>query len=311
MVAPLGLESLLAALREAGLRVGVGEVERLRRVLDLGPDFSGDSTGRVRSLLRAVVVKRAEEREVFEKVCDAWLESAALPRRPDLARPAGTPGAPRPPRRRWRALAGVVALLTAVAAIIYLISIREPEPPPVPPPPPPPAVKPPEVEPEVVTPADVRQRQFESWVPTLTVIPAEPEWKGWPALSLCLLALLTAGGLPPDELAAFLGTDTAARPVSAVAVDPAWVAACALAPSSVDEQTAFALQQRLGISSSPWALRELRQDAGRSPGRLAWTPAERARCVNWLTGVEEGGEGRRLDEALDFWEEVYDGERSR
>jgi len=38
MISPLSLESLLLALREAGLRVGVTEVARLRQVFALQPD---------------------------------------------------------------------------------------------------------------------------------------------------------------------------------------------------------------------------------------------------------------------------------
>ncbi|MDS4015937.1 MAG: hypothetical protein RKP46_16540, partial [Candidatus Accumulibacter sp.] len=77
MHAPLNPEALLAALRHAGLRVGVGEVLRLQRVFQLQATASA-SLGRpgsagLRSLLRAVLVKGRDDEAIFERVCDDWL----------------------------------------------------------------------------------------------------------------------------------------------------------------------------------------------------------------------------------------------
>ncbi len=41
MTDDFGLNALLKALRGAGLRVGVGEVARLQRIFDLGPERGG------------------------------------------------------------------------------------------------------------------------------------------------------------------------------------------------------------------------------------------------------------------------------
>jgi len=76
MTSPLGLAPLLAALREAGLPVGVAEVARLQQVFSLGPQIATPEDRRLKALLRAVLVKSAEDRARFEPVFDAWLGRA-------------------------------------------------------------------------------------------------------------------------------------------------------------------------------------------------------------------------------------------
>lgn len=80
MISPLSLESLLLALREAGLRVGVTEVARLRQVFALQPDVAGDEPDqtrrRLRVWLRALLVKSPQDRATFERIYDRWLARA-------------------------------------------------------------------------------------------------------------------------------------------------------------------------------------------------------------------------------------------
>ncbi|HNE40511.1 hypothetical protein, partial [Accumulibacter sp.] len=77
MHAPLNPEALLAALRDAGLRVGVGEVLRLQRVFQLQATATGrPGSAGLRSLLRAVLVKGRDDEAIFERVCDDWLADA-------------------------------------------------------------------------------------------------------------------------------------------------------------------------------------------------------------------------------------------
>lgn len=148
----------------------------------------------------------------------------------------------------------------------------------------------------------------------------------WPRLAFVdfsaesgeLAALLPKHSLvriTPPELAAFLGSDEALqrRAVSGTEADAVWAAACAFAPFSVDEQSAFELRRRLGLAGSPWALRALRSEAPGPPGRLQWRAPDRARRVNWLREIEEQekedlANGSLLGRVLAFWEEVCDQE---
>ncbi|MEM9492645.1 MAG: hypothetical protein AAGC55_26090, partial [Myxococcota bacterium] len=84
----LTLHSLLSALREAGLTVGIGEIERLRRVFALKPPAE-----RLSSIIAAVVVKRRDDRPHFERVFAAWLDNAEDVQQ--SYRPRPSPG-PRP-----------------------------------------------------------------------------------------------------------------------------------------------------------------------------------------------------------------------
>jgi formylglycine-generating enzyme required for sulfatase activity len=127
-----------------------------------------------------------------------------------------------------------------------------------------------------------------------------------------VLAKHSLARITPPEVAAFLGSnDTAKRKAPSLATgDTAWAAACAVSPSSVDEPRAFQLRKRLGLATSPWALRDLRAQAPGPLGRLQWQPEERARLVNWLRAAEAHSEnevasGSLLARALDFWEKVY------
>ena len=118
--------------------------------------------------------------------------------------------------------------------------------------------------------------------------------------------------IKPPELAAFLGGGEAPRLHAVLSAEAAWAAACALAPSSVDERFTFALRRHLGLNASPWALRDLRAEAPGPAGRLYWPAAARARRVNWLRTAEGQGENVApssvFGRALAFWEESYDRE---
>jgi hypothetical protein len=121
--------------------------------------------------------------------------------------------------------------------------------------------------------------------------------------------------IAPPDLATFLGAGETFRRRDLVEVDETavWAAACALAPSPVDEEQAFELRRRLGLSESPWALRALRAEAPGPGSRLHWPAPVRARRINWLYGAESQTKDglapqSYLGRALAFWEEVYDQE---
>jgi len=120
--------------------------------------------------------------------------------------------------------------------------------------------------------------------------------------------------IAPQDLAAFLGAGETLRRRAVTEVDGAvWAAACALALSPVAEEQAFELRRWLGLTESPWALRDLRAEAPGPAGRLQWPPPVRARRINWLYGAEAQTEDglaleSYLGRALAFWEEVYDRE---
>ncbi len=91
-------------------------------------------------------------------------------------------------------------------------------------------------------------------------------------------------------------------------LETAWAAACALAPTSINEATALALRPRLGLPPAPWALPALRAEAAGPAGRLQWPHRLRARRLNWLCAAEAGGvtAGSQAGRALDFFEHLYD-----
>lgn len=68
-----GLDALLAALRGAGIQVGVDEILRLRLVFARAAHLDGDE---LREVIAAVLVKSVEERAVFDQVFSGWLSSA-------------------------------------------------------------------------------------------------------------------------------------------------------------------------------------------------------------------------------------------
>src|SRR5215510_7225414 len=74
---PAHLDTLLSALRQAGLHVGITEVMRLQQVFARQPEgVPGDDTvaqRRFKALLRAVIVKSQDEQQAFERVCETWL----------------------------------------------------------------------------------------------------------------------------------------------------------------------------------------------------------------------------------------------
>jgi uncharacterized protein with von Willebrand factor type A (vWA) domain len=75
-----GLQALLTALGEAGLPVGVRELERLHRVFSLAPALGGaggEVERRLGAVLRAVLVHRQEDRATFDRVYGAWLGQTA------------------------------------------------------------------------------------------------------------------------------------------------------------------------------------------------------------------------------------------
>ncbi len=531
MSAALGLDPLLAALREAGLTVGVTEMARLQQVFALGPRLGMPEDRRLKAVLRAVLVKSDDERNRFEPVFESWLGRAGLEVSLREAAPPPEPALPAmPPKRKWPVWR--VLALAALPLAVLMIGDRVPPKPPAPPP-----ITDKRIEPGPVgestppTLEEIIKRSLTISVTILTVTLDEKRpWRGWMPLTLGCLALLTAGGLwvklrrrswlpervsepaakgpprlflslpegagpqllqpdeqdalvwgighfvadertrrldlpatvretaraggiphlrfhqarhprevwlwideaagdpaiprivaeieaalqayglpveralfrgvpdwlvsaagqafapsevderrdaalvailtdgrilarhhaaddrrvrldavlrglshwprlafvdfaaepgdlaavlakhsltriTPPELAAFLGSDDAAKrkTPSLVAGDAVWAAACALAPASVDEPRAFQLRKRLGLATSPWALRALRTQAPGPLGRLQWQPEERARLVNWLRAAEahpenEVAPGSLLAQALDFWEKVYDRE---
>src|SRR5215468_7478462 len=91
------LDTLLSALRQTGLRVGITEVMRLQQVFARQPEcVSGDDAvaqRRLKALLQAVIVKSQEERQTFERVCETWLQQAAqdMQRLTEPATPAAVP----------------------------------------------------------------------------------------------------------------------------------------------------------------------------------------------------------------------------
>ncbi|MCB1809410.1 MAG: hypothetical protein KDJ99_30900, partial [Candidatus Competibacteraceae bacterium] len=126
--------------------------------------------------------------------------------------------------------------------------------------------------------------------------------------------------LSPQQLAAFLGGDNLpTKPPTPVLHDlTPWAAACALAPTAIDDATALRLRRTLKLKGSAWGLAHLQAEAPGPAGRLLWPPSRRADYLNWLlyaevntqTNTEDDGitAGSLLDRALAFWEERYDDE---
>ncbi len=73
MLDAAGFDRLLSALRGAGLRIGVAEVERLHRVFELRPAGLAEP-GRLASLLAAVVAKSVAERRTVERLTASFLD---------------------------------------------------------------------------------------------------------------------------------------------------------------------------------------------------------------------------------------------
>ncbi len=206
MISPLSLEPLLLALREAGLPVGVAEIDRLRQVFALQPDVASDEPDRTRRRLRvwlrALLVKSPQDRATFERIYDRWLARAeqdvqfrTRPKSPP-APPSPPPPLlpPYPPVRDWRGWQVAAAVLVLVTILVVAWLTRPPVTQPVTQPPAAEKQTPPP-QPPPKTPAEIRQRTFSSPVATLTVVPAPATWTGWLPLGLGGLALIVAGGL--------------------------------------------------------------------------------------------------------------------
>jgi formylglycine-generating enzyme required for sulfatase activity len=129
------IEALLAALRAAGLGLGVTGSLRVAEVLRAAAREAGGAEGRaidageLRDLLRCVVACTMAERATFDRVFGAWSDLAQgdLGRRvPGLGeppRPPELPAAPRPERRRparWLPRIVAAAALGGVLAVSAL-----------------------------------------------------------------------------------------------------------------------------------------------------------------------------------------------
>jgi formylglycine-generating enzyme required for sulfatase activity len=110
----------------------------------------------------------------------------------------------------------------------------------------------------------------------------------------------------PAQLAAFLSEgavgvrETGAEPIAIEGAVRELAAACALSPRAVEESTALALRDRLGLGASAWSVGVLARacDAG---GAVAFAPDERARLLLWVQGQGDGV----LEGALGFWGEHF------
>lgn len=206
---PASLESLITALRHAGVAVGVTEILRLEQLFrgapGLGPD-PNERHRRLRAILRAVIVRGDRDGESFDRVFDAWLESAAATLVPtdaaggenrEISTSRGTPReekidqtatTPPPPRRRQDLLISTFILLLAVAIPVCR------EQPPAPDRPVgtetgPSVTRPPSDSPEELDPDQWRQRTTTVRVPTIHPVLPETRWNGWPQLALLLTAI--------------------------------------------------------------------------------------------------------------------------
>jgi formylglycine-generating enzyme required for sulfatase activity len=215
MNGPLGLRPLLAALRQERIRVGPHEVLRLRQVFLAGPRLLDDAPQceppltdaereqcrreRLRAILAAVLIKRTEDGDAFDRVFDAWYAAAQgdlAVRSPVRKSPLFSQPAPRPPGQRVgptpsrpRLSAMRAGLLAAVVMILFIGIIAW--------------LAAPEMpgtgstaEPSHSTPSEdavqhrPRERDTErTFLPEIRVEPAAARWTGWPALLLGLLGL--------------------------------------------------------------------------------------------------------------------------
>lgn len=145
------LGDFLAALRLNGVPVGPGEIERLRHLFARQPRL--DRAG-LKTLLGALLIKTPAQRQTFEGLFAAWCpdheadwpepaeHSTAAPPRPEPLRPGETapsafepPPSPSPSRFvQWLplALAGLLALATAIWALWPPPPVRVIEPPELP-----------------------------------------------------------------------------------------------------------------------------------------------------------------------------------
>ena len=140
MISPLSLGSLLLALREAGLPVGVAEIDRLRQVFALQPDIEGgepDQTRRrLKVWLRTLLVKSPQDRATFERIYKRWLARAeqdlqfrtlpeSPPAPPFTPSPRPQPAIAEPDRRGWQAATAILVLVS----ILVIAWLYPPKPP--------------------------------------------------------------------------------------------------------------------------------------------------------------------------------------
>ena len=150
---PPGLKELLDALRVEGLTVGPRELARLHQAFAAAPMLERSG---LRELLACLLAKTPAERELLERLFDAWCPDLpaewaadALPAQAVAGSPppadAETPAAaaepfehePKPrgvPRRRQ--ILGVIAALVLSAGLLWLLLAEDPPVPPSLPPPP-------------------------------------------------------------------------------------------------------------------------------------------------------------------------------
>jgi hypothetical protein len=202
MNSDLQLDPLLQALRAAGLRVGISEVLRLRQVFASQPGLAGGEVPRerLRSLLRAVLVKSTEDRGTCDRVCDVWLDRAEEELEMYRVRPQPALAPPSARRHRfcWRSVLQQAAASVVLVALLLTMDKDARVQPWVPPPPDPlaqPQLAGDGEPPPSVTPDDVRKRSFQATVATL-----EATVRPWHFLlrlemGLAALAWLGAGGL--------------------------------------------------------------------------------------------------------------------
>ncbi len=197
--ADIGLQSLLRALREAGLRIGVVELARLKHVFDLAPQLDREpSTRQLKTMLRAILVKDEPGQASFDRVFDAWFEQADAALVPIPQRRFETARSPQTDRRDmgWRALGAVILLILIVYGVFLLRS-------------PMPKVAPIDLpvseetgqlkiqspKPEQSWIENLRQRKVKVRVPRIEHTPAILLWTGWFKLGLAFFSLLFAGAL--------------------------------------------------------------------------------------------------------------------
>ncbi|GEM_PF-1126206 len=189
------LNPLLEALSQAGFPSGVGERVRLHQVFRLAPQWGGHAADRLKSVLRAVLLKDAQQADRFDKVCDQWLagwslEAQALP--PRMPKQQANPPEP-PPTKNWARFGlGFMLLLFALFASDSIRQIQDTkvvDPPSQIAPPPLPEL----TRPTPQTLDDLRNASFTSRKPQLTVANPNRHFAAWRELLLGLFALAVCG----------------------------------------------------------------------------------------------------------------------
>ncbi len=218
---PIGLRPLLVALRQEQIRVGPAEMLRLRQVFLAEPYlFAGVSDReqiatdeeqeryrceRLRSILGAVLLKRNADRPAFDRVFDDWYREMqsestdsflltlkgkrtgkrTLASRTQKTRSTTTETSIR--RRHWLLGGAVAAMLLIGLAILFSPPQKIPTP------------GPKDGESPATKTTELRplpeRTDYQTWMPEIQIEQVAPDWTGWPALLLGLLALATTVGL--------------------------------------------------------------------------------------------------------------------